>query len=109
MQNGIYSICHVKKRCEWSINYPHDIVQRLESTYGSYFSKVANIDSIYFIAASLKDQKLQCIIATASTTIKADKVKCVIKESNNSSMVKFTRPKIFYEYSCSKGAININN
>ncbi|CAG8852828.1 33993_t:CDS:1, partial [Gigaspora margarita] len=69
----------------------------------------ANIDGVYLIAASLKDRKPQCIIATASTTTKADEVKRVIKEGNNSSMVKFARPKIFYEYSCSKGAVDINN
>ncbi|CAG8710339.1 37727_t:CDS:2, partial [Gigaspora margarita] len=33
-----------KKIREWPINYSRDMVQRLESTYGSYFSKVANID-----------------------------------------------------------------
>ncbi|CAG8856605.1 14512_t:CDS:1, partial [Gigaspora margarita] len=44
MQNGLFSICHVKKKREWPINYPHNMVQRLESTYRSYFSKVANID-----------------------------------------------------------------
>ncbi|CAG8516007.1 2456_t:CDS:1, partial [Dentiscutata heterogama] len=80
------------------------MVQKLESVYGSYFSKVANIDNINLIAASLKDQKTQCVIATASTTTKADEVKRVIKKHTGSSIIKFTRPKIFYDYSCSKGA-----
>ncbi|CAG8734207.1 3231_t:CDS:1, partial [Dentiscutata heterogama] len=109
MQNGLYSIFHVKKRREWPINYPCDMVQKLGSVYGSYFLKVANIDNINLIAASLKDRKPQCVIATASTTTKADEVKRVIKEHTGSSIIKFTRPKIFYDYSCSKGAVDINN
>ncbi|CAG8840476.1 20003_t:CDS:1, partial [Cetraspora pellucida] len=39
MQNGLYGIFHVKKRHEWPLNYPRDIVQKLGSIYGSYFSK----------------------------------------------------------------------
>ncbi|CAG8686282.1 16696_t:CDS:2, partial [Dentiscutata heterogama] len=109
MQNGLYSIFHVKKRRGWPLNYPGDMVQRLGSTYGSYVSKVANIDNVYLMAASLKDRKPQCIVATVSTTTKSDEVKRVVKECTNSSVVKFTRPKVFYEYSCSKGAVDINN
>ncbi|CAG8713129.1 16650_t:CDS:1, partial [Dentiscutata heterogama] len=86
-----------------------DMVQRLGSIYESYVSKVTNIDNIYLIAASLKDRKPQCIVATASTTTKDNEVKHVVKECTNSSVVKFTRPKVFYEYFCSKGAIDINN
>ncbi|CAG8647923.1 4774_t:CDS:2, partial [Dentiscutata heterogama] len=54
-------------------------------------------------------RKPQCIIATASTTAADDEVERVVKERNNSSLVKFTRPKIFSEYSASKGAVDINN
>ncbi|CAG8838663.1 3716_t:CDS:1, partial [Cetraspora pellucida] len=39
MQNGLYSIFYVKKRREWPFNYPRDMVQKLGSTYRSYFSK----------------------------------------------------------------------
>ncbi|CAG8586319.1 9657_t:CDS:2, partial [Scutellospora calospora] len=109
MQNGLYGIFHIKKKRGWPLNYPCDMVQKLGSAYGSYFSKVATINNIYLIAASLKDRKPQCIIASASTTTIADKIEHVVKEYNNSLLVKFTRLKIFYEYSCSKGAVDINN
>ncbi|CAG8682303.1 14346_t:CDS:2, partial [Dentiscutata heterogama] len=86
-----------------------DMVQKLGSAYGSYFSKVIMINNIHLIASSLKDRKPQCIIATASTTTMANEVERVVKGCVNSSLVKFTRPKIFYEYSCFKGAVDINN
>ncbi|CAG8735114.1 14085_t:CDS:1, partial [Cetraspora pellucida] len=62
------------------------------------------IDDVYLIAALLQDRKLQCIIAIASTTVQADEVEHIVKNNNNSLTVKFVRPKIFYEYSQSKGA-----
>ncbi|CAG8698562.1 745_t:CDS:1, partial [Dentiscutata heterogama] len=68
----------------------------------SYFSKVAIVNSVHLIAASLKDKKLQCIIATASTTTQDNEVERIVKDHNNSSLVKFTWPKIFSEYSFSK-------
>ncbi|CAG8656439.1 4627_t:CDS:2, partial [Racocetra fulgida] len=61
------------------------------------------------ITAFLKDQKPQCIVITASTTTLCNEVNHIVKEGANSSVIKFTRPKVFYEYSCSKGAIDINN
>ncbi|CAG8820202.1 19977_t:CDS:2, partial [Racocetra fulgida] len=63
---------------------------------------IAIVNDIYLIAASLKDRKPQCIIATASTTTQSDEVERIVKDHNNSSLVKFTRPKIFSEYSSSK-------
>ncbi|CAG8622690.1 10539_t:CDS:2, partial [Paraglomus occultum] len=51
----------------------------------------------------------QYIIATASTTTKGDEVERVVKMQNNSTIVKFTRPQIFSEYSTAKGAVDINN
>ncbi|CAG8716655.1 9176_t:CDS:2, partial [Racocetra fulgida] len=86
----------------WPLNYPHDMIQKLENTYGSYFSKVAIVNGVYLIAASLKDRKPQCIIATASTTTQGDEVERIVKDHNNSSLVKFIRSKIFSEYSSSK-------
>ncbi|CAG8597486.1 5246_t:CDS:2, partial [Scutellospora calospora] len=59
--------------------------------------------------ASLRDRKPQCIIATASTTVNADEVERVVKNNTGSEVVKFTRPKVFYEYSQAKGAVDINN
>lgn len=109
MQNGLYGIFHVKKKRGWPLNYPRDMIQKLGNTYGSYFSKVAIVNSVQLIAASLKDRKPQCIIATASTTTQDDEVERIVKEHNNSSLVKFIRPKIFSEYSFSKGAVDINN
>ncbi|CAG8691417.1 14261_t:CDS:2, partial [Racocetra fulgida] len=94
---------------EWPLNYPRDMVQKLGSTYGSYVSKVTKINNVHLIVASLKDRKSQCIVATASTTTLCDEVNRIVKEGANSSVVKFTRPKVFYEYFCSKGAVNINN
>ncbi|CAG8730142.1 17492_t:CDS:1, partial [Gigaspora rosea] len=44
MQNGLYGIFHVKKRRGWPINYPQDMVEKLDSTYGSCVSKVTTID-----------------------------------------------------------------
>ena len=38
-----------------------------------------------------------------------DEVERVVKMHTSSTTVKFTRPKIFYEYSKSKGAVDINN
>ncbi|CAG8637283.1 24092_t:CDS:2, partial [Gigaspora rosea] len=108
MESGLYSIFHVKKRRGWPLNYPQDMIQKLGNAYGSYFSKVAVVNGTHLIAASLKDRKPQCIIATASTTTQGDKVERVVKERNNSSLVKFARPKIFSEYSSSKGAIRDN-
>ncbi|CAG8587263.1 34039_t:CDS:2, partial [Gigaspora margarita] len=58
---------------------------------------------------SLRDQKPQCIIAIASTTTDGDEVKRIVKGRNGSSLVKFKRPKIFHNYSISKGAVDINN
>ncbi|CAG8715654.1 7913_t:CDS:1, partial [Racocetra fulgida] len=83
--------------------------EKLDSTYGSCISKVITIDNVQLIAASLQDQKPQYIIATASTTTKADEVEYVIKNNTGLTTIKFTRPKIFYEYLQAKGAININN
>ncbi|CAG8803129.1 4867_t:CDS:2, partial [Gigaspora margarita] len=37
----------------WPINYPDDMVEKLNSAYGSYISKVATLNSIRLIAASL--------------------------------------------------------
>ncbi|CAG8637681.1 9096_t:CDS:1, partial [Dentiscutata heterogama] len=93
----------------WPINYLQDMVEKLDSTYGSCISKVITIDDIQLIAASLRDRKPQCIIATASTTAKADEVECVVKNNTGSTTIKFTRPKVFYEYSQAKGAVDINN
>ncbi|CAG8857155.1 27319_t:CDS:1, partial [Gigaspora margarita] len=64
----------------------------------------AVVNSTHLIAASLKDRKPQCIIATASTTTQGDEVECIVKERNNLSLVKFARPKIFSEYSSLKSA-----
>ncbi|CAG8729798.1 8066_t:CDS:2, partial [Cetraspora pellucida] len=50
------------------------------------------------------NRKPQCIIATASTTANADEVRHVVKNNTSSEIVKFTRPKVFYEYSQAKGA-----
>ena len=61
------------------------------------------------IAASLRDRKPQCIVATASTTVKGDEVERVVKTQNSSRIVKFTRLKLFSEYSDAKGAVDINN
>ncbi|CAG8829842.1 40996_t:CDS:2, partial [Gigaspora margarita] len=91
------------------LNYPCDMIQKLKTTYGSFISKVATIDNVYLIAASLWDRKPQCIIATASTIANEEEVIRVVKNNSNSSTVKFIRPKIFHEYSKSKGAIDINN
>jgi hypothetical protein len=85
------------------------MIQELETSYGSHISKVATIDDVYLIAASLQDRKPQCIIATASTTVNEDEVERIVKNNNNSSIAKFTKPKIFCEYSQSKGAVDINN
>ncbi|CAG8731835.1 44521_t:CDS:2, partial [Gigaspora margarita] len=109
MLNRLYSIFHVKKRREWPINYPKDMVEKLDSTYGSCVSKVTTIDDVQLIAASLWDRKPQCIIATASTITKANEVEHVVKNNTGSTTIKFTRPKIFYEYSQAKGAMDINN
>ncbi|CAG8816870.1 36466_t:CDS:1, partial [Racocetra persica] len=109
MENGLYGIFHVKKRRAWPINYPDDMVHKLNSAYGSYISKVATINNIQLMAASLRDRKPQCIIATASTTANADEVRYVVKNNTSSEIVKFTRPKVFYEYSQAKGAVDINN
>ncbi|CAG8830561.1 6777_t:CDS:1, partial [Gigaspora margarita] len=43
------------------------MVQKLGNTYELYCSNIAIVDNMYLIAASLKDQELQCIIAMAST------------------------------------------
>ncbi|CAG8744075.1 12507_t:CDS:2, partial [Racocetra fulgida] len=51
-----------------------------QSVYGSYYSKVATVNNVYLIAASLKDRKPQCVIATASTTTIADEVEHIVKE-----------------------------
>ncbi|CAJ0851300.1 2534_t:CDS:2 [Entrophospora sp. SA101] len=75
MQNGLYSIFHVKKRRGWPVDYPRDMVQKLDT----------------------------------STTAKADEVEHVIKNNTSSTIVTFTRPKVFYEYSQAKGAVDINN
>ncbi|CAG8844442.1 4270_t:CDS:2, partial [Gigaspora margarita] len=91
--NGLYGIFHVKKRHAWPINYPDDMVEKLNSTYGSYISKVATLNNIRLIAASLQDRKPQCIIATASTTVNANKVKHVVKRNTSSEVVEFTRLK----------------
>ncbi|CAG8586735.1 24724_t:CDS:2 [Gigaspora rosea] len=89
MESSLYSIFHIKKRREWPLNYPQDMIQKLGNTYRSYFSKVAVVNSIHLIAASLKDRKPQCIIAIASTTTQDDEVEHIVKECNNSSLVKF--------------------
>ncbi|CAG8843248.1 12757_t:CDS:1, partial [Gigaspora margarita] len=83
-------------------NYSQNIIQKLGNTYRS---KVAIFNSIYLIVAFLKDQKPQCIIATTQD----NKVEHIVKECNNSSLVKFICPKIFSEYFFSKDTININN
>ncbi|CAG8795481.1 7067_t:CDS:1, partial [Racocetra fulgida] len=67
------------------------------------------IDDVYLIAASLQNRKLQCIIATASTTTLDDEVTQVVKNNSKSSTVKFIKPKIFHEYSKSKGVVDVNN
>ncbi|CAG8719864.1 24098_t:CDS:2, partial [Racocetra persica] len=69
MQNGLYGIFHVKKRRRWPINYPQDMVEKLDT----------------------------------STTAKADEVERVVKNNTGSTTIKFTRPKVFYEYSQAKG------
>ncbi|CAG8590156.1 16666_t:CDS:2, partial [Racocetra persica] len=46
-----------------------DMIQKLRNIYGSYFSKIAVVDNMQLIAASLKDQKPQYIIATVLTTM----------------------------------------
>ncbi|CAG8842687.1 1199_t:CDS:2 [Gigaspora margarita] len=89
MESGLYSIFYIKKRCGWPLNYPQDMIQKLGNAYRSYCLKVAVVNSMHLIAASLKDQKPQCIIATASTTTQGDKVERVVKEHNNSLLVKF--------------------
>ncbi|CAG8776771.1 19417_t:CDS:1, partial [Gigaspora rosea] len=66
-----------------------DMIQKLGNTYRSYFSKVAVVNSTHLIAAFLKDRKPQCIIAIASTTTQGDEVERIVKERNNSSLVKF--------------------
>ncbi|CAG8834978.1 43081_t:CDS:2, partial [Gigaspora margarita] len=48
IENGLYSIFHIKKRHAWPINYPDDMVEKLNT--------------------SLQDRKPQYIIATSSTT-----------------------------------------
>ncbi|CAG8823030.1 35253_t:CDS:2, partial [Gigaspora margarita] len=75
MQNGLYGIFHIKKRHGWPINYPQDMVEKLDTS----------------------------IIA------KADEVECVVKNNTGSTTIKFTRPKVFYEYSQAKGVMDINN
>ncbi|CAG8620293.1 12771_t:CDS:2 [Gigaspora margarita] len=65
---------HVKKRRGWPLNYPCNMIQKLKTTYRSFISKVAIIDDVYLIAVSLQNQKLQCIIATASTTANEEEV-----------------------------------
>ncbi|CAG8834658.1 35168_t:CDS:2 [Gigaspora margarita] len=55
MQNGFYGIFHVKKRCGWPFNYPWNMIQNLENTYRTYFSKVAVVNNVQLIVASLKD------------------------------------------------------
>ncbi|CAG8664790.1 7321_t:CDS:1, partial [Gigaspora margarita] len=95
IENGLYSIFHIKKRCGWPLNYSQNIIQKLGNTYRS---KVAIVNSAHLIVVSLKDQKLQCIIATTQN----NKVEHIVKECNNSSLVKFTWPKIFSEYFSSK-------
>ncbi|CAG8820676.1 22932_t:CDS:2, partial [Gigaspora rosea] len=40
MENGLYSIFYVKKRHGWPLNYPQNMIQKLDNTCGSYFSKV---------------------------------------------------------------------
>ncbi|CAG8781590.1 11263_t:CDS:1, partial [Racocetra fulgida] len=67
---------------EWSINYHCDMVQKLGVAYGSYISKIAFINNVCLIAASLRDQKLQCIITTASSTTDGDEVKRIVKGHN---------------------------
>ncbi|CAG8841944.1 42898_t:CDS:2, partial [Gigaspora margarita] len=74
IKNRLYSIFYIKKRCGWSLNYSWNVIQKLKTTYGSFISKVATINDIYLIAASLRDRKLQCIIATASTTANEEEV-----------------------------------
>ncbi|CAG8761353.1 30353_t:CDS:2 [Gigaspora margarita] len=54
MQNGLYGIYHAKKR-EWPLNYLCDMVQKLDGEYGSYFSKIALVNNVCLIVASLKD------------------------------------------------------
>ncbi|CAG8843867.1 2521_t:CDS:2, partial [Gigaspora margarita] len=98
-----------KKRQEWPLNYSRDIVQKLGSEYSSYISKITLVNNVCLIVASLRDQKPQCIITTALTTTDSNEVKHIVKEHNESSLVKFKRPKFFYDYSISKGTININN
>ncbi|CAG8719180.1 23923_t:CDS:2 [Cetraspora pellucida] len=85
------------------------MIQKLENTYELYFSKVAIVNGVYLIVASLKDRKLQCIIAIASTTTQGDEVECIVKDHNNLSLIKFTWPKIFSEYSSSKVRNNITS
>ncbi|CAG8836751.1 26057_t:CDS:1, partial [Gigaspora margarita] len=66
-----------------------DMVQKLGNTYGLYCSKIAIVNNMYLIAASLKNQKLQCIIAMASTIAADDEVEHIFKECNILSLVKF--------------------
>ncbi|CAG8676073.1 10549_t:CDS:2, partial [Cetraspora pellucida] len=60
------------------------------------------------VSFNFQHRKPQCVIATASTTTKANEVKRIIKEHTGSSIIKFIRPKIFYDYSCSKGIAEAN-
>ncbi|CAG8786125.1 45189_t:CDS:2, partial [Gigaspora margarita] len=65
---------------EYGSTAAYNMIQKLGNTYGSYFSKVAVVNSTHLIVASLKDQKPQCIIAIASTTTQGDEVERVVKE-----------------------------
>ncbi|CAG8614479.1 38543_t:CDS:10, partial [Gigaspora margarita] len=77
--------------------------------YSSYFSKITLINNVCLIAASLRDQKTQCIIATTLTTTDSDEVKRIVKGCNRLSLVKFKRPKIFHNCSISKSQDTIFN
>ncbi|CAG8562996.1 10618_t:CDS:2 [Cetraspora pellucida] len=92
-----------------NLNEAGNMVEKLDSTYGSCISKVITINDVQLIAASLQNQKPQYIIVTASTIPKANEIKYVVKNNTGSTTIKFTRPKVFYKYSQAKEAIDINN
>ncbi|CAG8820148.1 38434_t:CDS:2, partial [Gigaspora margarita] len=71
------------KWCGWPINYPQDMVEKLDSTYGFCVSKVITIDDP------------QCIIAIASTTAKANEVECVVKNNTSLTTIKLQDLKSF--------------
>ncbi|CAG8753830.1 40061_t:CDS:2, partial [Gigaspora margarita] len=107
--DGLTNIIIQLEPCEDKKIEKINMVEKLDSTYGSCVSKVTTIDDVQLIAASLRDRKPQYIIAIASTIAKADEIGHVVKNNTGSTTIKFTKPKVFYEYSQAKGAVDINN